>query len=69
MWRDCKLLVTKPSWNAQVVSNCDSIYCRNMIKDNKEVVPLMGKKTNPSGNPPSNQQEKKPTESTPTKKR
>ncbi|KAI6074397.1 Transient receptor potential cation channel subfamily V member 3 [Aix galericulata] len=39
-----------------------------MIKDNKEVVPLMGKKTNPSGNPPSNQQEKKPTESTPTKK-
>jgi len=40
-----------------------------MIKDNKEVVPLMGKKTNPPGAPPSNQQEKKPTESTPTKKR
>uniref|UniRef100_A0A8B9C775 Transient receptor potential cation channel subfamily V member 3 n=1 Tax=Anser brachyrhynchus TaxID=132585 RepID=A0A8B9C775_9AVES len=39
-----------------------------MIKDNKEIVPLMGKKTNPSGIPPSNQQEKKPTESTPTKK-
>uniref|UniRef100_A0A8C3JUS1 Transient receptor potential cation channel subfamily V member 3 n=1 Tax=Calidris pygmaea TaxID=425635 RepID=A0A8C3JUS1_9CHAR len=39
-----------------------------MIKDNNEIVPLMGKKTNPSGIPPSNQQEKKPTESTPTKK-
>uniref|UniRef100_A0A8C9G9K6 Transient receptor potential cation channel subfamily V member 3 n=1 Tax=Pavo cristatus TaxID=9049 RepID=A0A8C9G9K6_PAVCR len=39
-----------------------------MIKDNKEAVPLMGKKTNPPGAPPSNQQEKKPTESTPTKK-
>ncbi|POI32403.1 hypothetical protein CIB84_003845, partial [Bambusicola thoracicus] len=46
----------KPEWN------------RNMIKDNKEGVPLMGKKTNPPGAPPSNQQEKKPTESTPTKK-
>ncbi|OXB53014.1 hypothetical protein ASZ78_002974 [Callipepla squamata] len=39
-----------------------------MIKDNKETVPLMGKTTNPPGVPPSNQQEKKPTESTPTKK-
>ncbi|XP_065550705.1 transient receptor potential cation channel subfamily V member 3 isoform X2 [Lathamus discolor] len=39
-----------------------------MIKDNTEIIPLMGKKTNPSGIPPSNQQEKKPTESTPTKK-
>ncbi|NXU90226.1 TRPV3 protein, partial [Xiphorhynchus elegans] len=39
-----------------------------MIKDNNETVPLMGKKTNPSGIPPSNQQEKKVTESTPTKK-
>ncbi|KAJ7398288.1 hypothetical protein BTVI_126639 [Pitangus sulphuratus] len=49
-------------------SNCGSLYCRNMIKDNNEIVPLMGKKTNPSGTPPSNQQEKKVTESTPTKK-
>ncbi|OXB71877.1 UNVERIFIED_CONTAM: hypothetical protein H355_004223, partial [Colinus virginianus] len=40
----------------------------SMIKDNKEAVPLMGKTTNPPGVPPSNQQEKKPTESTPTKK-
>ncbi|KAJ7422181.1 hypothetical protein WISP_39355 [Willisornis vidua] len=41
---------------------------RNMIKDNNEIAPLMGKKTNPPGIPPSNQQEKKVTESTPTKK-
>lgn len=40
-----------------------------MIKDSNETIPLMGKKTNPSGIPSSNQQEKKPTESTPTKKR
>ncbi|XP_058278989.1 transient receptor potential cation channel subfamily V member 3 isoform X6 [Hirundo rustica] len=41
---------------------------RNMIKDNNEIVPLMGKKTNPPGIPPANQQEKKVTEGTPTKK-
>ncbi|OWK57308.1 Transient receptor potential cation channel subfamily V member 3 [Lonchura striata] len=39
-----------------------------MIKDNNEIVPLMGKKTNLPGNPPANQQEKKVTEGTPTKK-
>ncbi|NWX60619.1 TRPV3 protein, partial [Promerops cafer] len=39
-----------------------------MIKDNNEIVPLMGKKTNPPGIPPANQQEKKVTEGTPTKK-
>ncbi|NWV69661.1 TRPV3 protein, partial [Malurus elegans] len=39
-----------------------------MIKENNEILPLMGKKTNPAGNPPSNQQEKKVTEGTPTKK-
>lgn len=40
-----------------------------MIKDNNEIIPLMGKKTNPSGTPSSSQQDKKPAESTPTKKR
>ncbi|XP_062448314.1 transient receptor potential cation channel subfamily V member 3 isoform X1 [Rhea pennata] len=39
-----------------------------MIKDNKEIIPLMGKKANPPGIPTSNQQDKKLTESTPTKK-
>ncbi|RLV97127.1 hypothetical protein DV515_00012096 [Chloebia gouldiae] len=40
----------------------------SMIKDNNEIVPLMGKKTNLPGNPHANQQEKKVTEGTPTKK-
>ncbi|XP_038013828.1 transient receptor potential cation channel subfamily V member 3 isoform X2 [Motacilla alba alba] len=48
--------------------SCSQISRRNMIKDNNEIVPLMGKKTNPPGNPPANQQEKKVTEGTPTKK-
>ncbi|CAM4574680.1 unnamed protein product [Lepidochelys kempii] len=41
---------------------------RNMIKDNKENIPLMAKRTNTSGPPTTNHQEKKPTENTPTKK-
>uniref|UniRef100_A0A8C0JD01 Transient receptor potential cation channel subfamily V member 3 n=1 Tax=Chelonoidis abingdonii TaxID=106734 RepID=A0A8C0JD01_CHEAB len=39
-----------------------------MNKDNKENIPLMGKRTNTSGPPTTNHQEKKPTENTPTRK-
>ncbi|XP_019401288.1 PREDICTED: transient receptor potential cation channel subfamily V member 3 [Crocodylus porosus] len=39
-----------------------------MIKDNKEIIPLMGKKLNPRGTPPTNHQDKKATESTLPKK-
>ncbi|XP_014436835.3 transient receptor potential cation channel subfamily V member 3 [Pelodiscus sinensis] len=41
---------------------------RNKIKDKKENIPLMAKRTNTLGPPPTNNQEKKPAESTPTKK-
>ncbi|XP_066490950.1 transient receptor potential cation channel subfamily V member 3 [Tiliqua scincoides] len=39
-----------------------------MINENKEMAPLMGKKSNPPGTPPTTHSEKRPAEITPTKK-